>query len=130
MSRVLCRLEEIPDGEGRGFTLEPDEAERLAGGALDIFVVRRGDGIFGYVNSCPHLASPLDWVENQFMTADKTRILCATHGAQFLIEDGHCVAGPCAGDKLTALRVSVRDGVVALDGMVDAGPGPGGARGR
>jgi nitrite reductase/ring-hydroxylating ferredoxin subunit len=116
MSRVLCRLDEIPDGEGRGFALDRDDAERLAGGAADMFVVRQGDRVFGYANACPHLASPLDWIENQFMTADKTRILCATHGAQFNIADGLCVAGPCEGDSLTPLRVSVRDGAVTLDG--------------
>jgi len=30
-------------------------------------------------------------------------IQCATHGALFLIESGECIAGPCAGQSLTAL---------------------------
>lgn len=115
MSRRLCRLEDIPDGEGLGFALGIEEAERLAGGHLQIFVVRRGKQVFGYANACPHLSSPLDWVENQFMTPDKTRILCATHGAQFRIEDGHCVSGPCQGDDLMPLPVSVRQDDVVLD---------------
>lgn len=81
MSRVLCRLEEIPDGEGRGFEAGGD-------GGDDIFVVRHGGRAHGYVNICPHAASPLDWVENRFMTLDKSHILCATHGAEFRIGDG------------------------------------------
>ena len=105
MSRVLCRLEDIPDGEGRGFE---------AGGD-DIFVVRRGGQVHGYVNICPHAASPLDWVEDQFMTLDKSHILCATHGAEFRIEDGHCVQGPCRGQSLEPAGVSVRDGELVLD---------------
>lgn len=105
MSEVLCRLEDIPDGEGRGFE-QPD--------GEDIFVVRQGAKVFGYVNSCPHAASPLDWVENQFMNLDKSRILCATHGAEFRVEDGHCVLGPCIGDSLESVPVSIREGCVVL----------------
>jgi len=120
VNRRLCRLQEIPDGEGLGISLDPAEADRLAGGHPEIFIVRRGKFAFCYANVCPHLSSPLDWVENQFMTPDKTHILCATHGAQFRIEDGHCVSGPCEGDKLLALPVSVRHGDVVLDDSTEA----------
>ena len=34
-------------------------------------------------------------------------ILCATHGALFRIEDGHCLSGPCVGESLTPLPVSI-----------------------
>ena len=40
--------------------------------------------------------------------------MCATHGARFRIEDGHCVAGPCRGARLTVVPISVRDGAVHL----------------
>lgn len=120
MSFRLCRLADIPDGEGIGFTLPREAADGLAKGHPDIFVVRRGDRVFGYANSCPHLSSPLDWIENQFMTPDKSHILCATHGAQFRIEDGVCVTGPCQGDALTPLPLSVRDDVVMLDALADS----------
>lgn len=106
MNRVFCRLDDIPDGEGRGFEVE---------GGEDIFVVRRGDKAYGYLNVCPHASSPLDWVENQFMSLDKSHILCATHGAEFRIEDGFCVLGPCRGQSLTPVAVSIRDGGVVLD---------------
>lgn len=119
MSLVLCRLEEIPDGEGKGFVLESAEADRLAGGAEQIFVVRQGEKIFGYINACPHLSTPLDWIEDQFMTQDKQGILCATHGAMFRIDDGYCVAGPCEGDSLPPLEVSVTtDGNIILNPSV------------
>ncbi|MDP6390292.1 MAG: Rieske (2Fe-2S) protein [Alphaproteobacteria bacterium] len=109
MSRVLCRLTDIPDGEGKEFDLE-------RGGEDDeIFVVRRGDRIFGYVNSCPHVGTPLNWVEDRFMTSDKTLIMCATHGACFRIADGHCVAGPCVGESLRSISTVVRDGEAMLD---------------
>jgi len=103
MNRVLCRLEDIPDGEGRGFEVD---------GGEDILVVRRGDKAYGYLNVCPHAASPLDWVENQFMNMDKSHILCATHGAEFRIEDGFCVLGPCRGRSLTPVAITVQGGEV------------------
>ncbi len=106
VGRLLCRLEDIPDGEARGFEGDAD--------GDGIFVVRRGDRAYGYVNSCPHAASPLDWIENQFMSLDKSHILCATHGAEFRIEDGFCVHGPCRGQSLVPVPVSVRDGDVVL----------------
>jgi nitrite reductase/ring-hydroxylating ferredoxin subunit len=106
MSTALCRLEEIPDGEGRNFVVDSGKSQ--------IFVVRQGDRIHGYVNSCPHIGTPLDWIEDQFMTLDKQLILCATHGAQFRIADGYCVSGPCEGDSLQSISVVLQNGIVTL----------------
>ncbi len=114
MSRALCRLDDIPDGEGRGFTLAPAEAEALAGGERDVFVVRRGGHAYGYVNSCPHVGTPLDWEPDRFMSRDRAHVQCATHGALFRIEDGVCVAGPCPGKKLRRLPLDLRDGEILV----------------
>ncbi|MPY72959.1 MAG: Rieske 2Fe-2S domain-containing protein [Alphaproteobacteria bacterium] len=105
---VLCRLEDITDGEGKGFEIERD------GKVLDIFVVRRGATVLGYHNVCPHVASPLNWANGSFMTLDRKYILCDTHGAEFRIEDGHCISGPCMGDRLTPLKVELRGDEVVL----------------
>ena len=107
---ALCRIDEIPDGAARGFT--------LGGGAakLRIFAVRRGDEVHVYVNRCPHVGTPLDWAENEFLDREGRHIVCATHGALFRIDDGRCLAGPCQGDRLEPFPFAVRDGVVhALD---------------
>lgn len=104
---ALCRLDEIADGESNGFVLE-----RATGGCIGVIAVRRGARVFLYENVCPHVGSPLDFTPGRFLSADRTRILCSTHGAEFRIEDGHCVAGPCAGDTLTPIACEVRDGTV------------------
>ncbi len=91
--RVLCRLDDLPDGAARGFAPTP-------GGFTGLFAVRQGGEVLVYVNACPHLGTPLDWTPDRFLSADGRRILCATHGAEFRIADGECLRGPCLGERL------------------------------
>ena len=110
--RVLCRLDEIPDPGSKGFDLDDGEG---GDGTRMIFVVRAGATLRAYENSCPHTGGPLDWVPDQFLTREKDMILCATHGALFRLDDGHCLAGPCAGERLTPLPVRIEGESVAVD---------------
>ena len=57
-------------------------------------------------------ALPLDWVPDRFLSADGSRIVCATHGAEFRIADGACLQGPCFGDALEQVLIQVKDGTV------------------
>jgi nitrite reductase/ring-hydroxylating ferredoxin subunit len=104
----LCRLADLADPGTRGFRAWRE------GVPVEIFLVRQGDRVFAYCNSCPHTGGPLDWVPDQFLDADQALIQCATHAALFRIEDGHCIAGPCTGQSLTAVPVVVRGGEVFL----------------
>ena len=103
--RALCRIEEIPDGEGKGFPAAP-------GGFTGIFAVRHGDTVRVWVNSCPHVGTPLDWMPDKFMSLDGQHIICATHGAYFELDTGECTEGPCRGDYLQAVVTEIRDGVI------------------
>lgn len=103
--RALCRLDDIEDGEAKGFPAPPGEF-------LGLLAVRQGDEVRVYVNSCPHIGTPLDWVPDEFLDATGSFIQCATHGVHFRIEDGYCIKGPCAGESLEALASRVRDGIV------------------
>ena len=76
------------------------------------FVVRRGDQLFGYVDSCPHAGWPLALADDRYLTREGDRILCGGHGALFRLEDGLCTAGPCAAESLDPWPVEVVDGVV------------------
>jgi len=103
--RALCRLEDIPDGASKGFAA-------IAGGFTGLMAIRRGNAVFVYVNSCPHIGTPLDWTPNRFLSRDGRTIVCATHGAQFRIDDGVCINGPCIGDRLEPVPTEIRDGTV------------------
>jgi nitrite reductase/ring-hydroxylating ferredoxin subunit len=105
--RALCRVEEIPDGGSKAFPPPP-------GGFTGLFAVRQGAAVHVYVNSCPHIGVPLNWRGDDFLTRDRTHIICASHGAEFRIADGECIQGPCFGDRLESISVDIRDGVVLV----------------
>ena len=106
MTHRLCLLSDIPDGTARGFELAGPN------GPVDIFVVRHGGVVTGYVNSCPHVGTPLNISEDRFFTRDGRFLLCRTHGARFRPDDGLCVSGPCVGARLTPHPVEVEGGAV------------------
>ncbi len=99
--RVLCKLDDIEDGQAKSFALVEEP------GGREIFVVREDGRVFGYVNSCPHLGTPLNLQDDIFVSDDSGLIICSTHGALFEIADGDCVSGPCAGQALEAVPVAL-----------------------
>ena len=86
------------------------------GKAIDpAFIVRREDGVFGFINQCPHTAVNLDWQPDQFLDMDGLYIQCSVHGALFQIEDGVCVRGPCPGQQLQTLPVHIDGDDIYVD---------------
>ena len=105
--RVLGRVEDIPDGGAKGY---PPAGPDFAG----LFAVRRGKLLRVYVDSCPHLGVPLAWIADRFLSVDRSRIVCAAHGAEFRIEDGACLHGPCYGDALRRVLIEINDGLIRV----------------
>ncbi|MGE0719921.1 MAG: Rieske (2Fe-2S) protein [Alphaproteobacteria bacterium] len=105
---VLCRYDDIAENACRSFVLGSGR-ERL-----DIFIVRQEGEVHGYVNSCPHAGTPLDWLPDRFLTPDNRFLMCTTHGALFEVKDGMCVRGPCRGIPLEKLPILVENGDVVL----------------
>ncbi len=108
-STYLCRMAELPDGGSRGF--DPENI-----GQDSLFVVRQGGRLFGYRDQCPHYGdTPMAWRRHAYLNADGSRIVCAAHGALFTVEDGVCVQGPCLGQALTPVPLTINgDGEVHL----------------
>ena len=91
MDWIICRLSDLGNPGSLGFVLETPRAP------VEGFLVRRGDWVRAYRNSCPHTRAPLEWVPNQFLDSSGELIQCSMHGALFLVESGECVHGPCLG---------------------------------
>lgn len=100
----ICALSEIADGKSKGFELE----------GHSFFIVRQGEHIYAYLNQCPHMGIPLEWTPDEFLSIDGSHIQCCTHGAMFEINNGYCIYGPCYGDSLQSIHVTVQDGMIYL----------------
>ena len=113
LTRVLCRLDDLVASGCREF--------RVGGGdwPLKGFVVQASGGVRAYLNRCAHLALPLNYLPDRFLTHDGSMILCTAHGAIFEKSTGYCVSGPCAGASLVSLPISVVADCVLLADAVD-----------
>ena len=108
--RILCPLQDTPENGARGFDTG------AGSGALRLIVHRGGNAVRVFENSCPHEGTPLDagQLEKALLTADGERLQCASHGAQFRIEDGVCVFGPCVGKALRRVPATIVDGHIVV----------------
>ncbi len=103
---VLCRLGDLADGQGLSFEVGEDPD------ALRLVVVREGENVRAYVNSCPHFGIPLEI--GRGVKTFRNHILCVNHYAVFRFDDGYCIDGPCKGGSLVPFPIEVRDGCVVL----------------
>ena len=109
---AVGRFDELADPDSREF--------RIGDGDWPFkgFVVRQGNDVFAYQNSCKHLGHPMNWKPDSFLTQDNANIICSSHGAIYEIDTGLCIGGPCLGKSLSALPVEIRDGVIFVRGPV------------
>ncbi len=117
----IGKLDEIAHGKGLRFDLSTAHlskralkkavasGEPMASG----FVVGFDEQLYAYENSCPHLGVELDWEAGDFFNEDQSLLVCSTHGAMFDPQSGECVSGPCLGDSLKPLVVSLDQGEIS-----------------
>lgn len=100
----VCRLDELPEGSSREFNLQ----------GTAIFLVNHQGKIRAFRNWCPHWGVELNLLPDAFFDRDRRHLICSNHGALFEPDSGHCIAGPCCGDDLLALPLTIRDGGIWL----------------
>ena len=103
-----CSAADVPPGHTAKFTLQCG-ARSVAG-----FVVNHDGAFHAYVNRCPHVGTPLDLWPNEFLSEDGRVLVCSTHGALYEPSTGYCTAGPCAGDSLAALPLTLEGDTVVV----------------
>ena len=109
MTHILCKTSDIDDPGSKSSEL------KIKRKTQSIFVVHKDAQFFAYFNKCPHTGANLEWQQDQFLDMDKALIQCATHDALFIIDSGECIAGPCTGDRLQAIPISVENGELRLE---------------
>jgi NAD(P)H-dependent nitrite reductase small subunit len=91
--RTVCRVEEIPEGEGRSFRL----------GDRDVAVFNDEGQFFALLDRCPHAGASIGrgWVEDG-------SAVCPLHYWKFRLADGRCIAG--GSGAIPRFPCEVRDG--------------------
>jgi len=107
--RAVAKIDELEPGRVKKFWLI---CQRYR---IDAFLVNDQGQFHAYVNRCRHMATPLDFIRDQFLSEDGRYLMCYTHGALYEFANGVCVEGPCKGEALYRLPVRV-DGDEVLVG--------------
>jgi len=105
----ICTLSDLEDGIGTEFVFGVGKKP------FRMFIIRKGEAVWGYVNACAHFGVPLNPGKGHtFLTKDGSNILCQVHYAKYAIEDGSCVSGECDGDSLQAVPLIIADDDVII----------------
>ena len=98
-----------------------DLAEKSRAAVFDVLVWQqpargfalRVDGqVRAFVNRCAHVPTELDWQPGEFWNAERTRLICSIHGAEYDARNGQCRGGPCGRAGLMPIEVREVDGQV------------------
>jgi len=103
--RKLCAVADVDPRKGRIISLDDHD---------DILLVRQNDNVYAYSNRCPHANAHLNMNGERIIALDEYHILCTVHGAQFNPVNGKCVLGPCKGQHLSALDITIIDDEICL----------------
>ncbi len=98
---MLGKISELPDHGGKEVIFEEDS------GRLSLLIQYIKGEVYTYINVCPHARTPLNMNNEKFLDLTGSQLLCKTHGARFRITDGQCTDGPCKGESLQAVAITV-----------------------
>ena len=107
--RALCESAALVDGgDGVVFAVRQEDAD------VPAFMIRHDGVAHAYVNRCRHISVELDWMPGRFFDDEGVYLVCATHGALYEPDTGHCAGGPCSGRGLEPVAVEERNGHIYL----------------
>lgn len=106
MKQKICDLQNLAERSCKEFILKND------GGEKDAFLIFFEQRCYAYENSCPHTGVNLNWQKERFFSFDGGFLQCSLHGALFKPDSGMCLRGPCQGDNLKPISLTIEDGTV------------------
>lgn len=100
----LCHANEVGEGQARGFVMS-------AGARRKVILTRRDGRLFGWLDACPHYpgGTLMAWRSDAYLNGEGTHLACNSHGALFDLETAECVPGPCLGQRLTRVELTVTE---------------------
>ena len=109
MSTELCRLTDIPEGNGLAVQYDGPDGPR------HIVLFRTHSGLRAYHDVCPHQGRSLQFAPGEYLVDEHDVLICPHHGASFELAGGSCLSGPCAGDRLKRIEIRLEAESVRLD---------------
>jgi nitrite reductase/ring-hydroxylating ferredoxin subunit len=106
-ANALCALSDIGE-RGKEICIKAETGPQW------LMLYFREGRLTAWRNVCPHQGRALNWAPDEFLFSPEGQLVCSHHGASFDLQDGQCVAGPCKGDRLTAVDVELRNDWVYL----------------
>jgi naringenin degradation protein FdeD len=103
--QLICHINAVAEGEAKRFLIGSD----------NLILARTNGKLCAYRNECPHMNLPLTNRNNCTMDKDQKHLVCAQHAAEFSLENGLCVKGPCIGMKLDPVSIELTDDNVLLE---------------
>jgi len=82
--------------------------------SVEGFLARFEGKIVAYENLCRHLPLTLDYEDNRFFDRKGEFLICQAHGAMYHPANGRCIVGPCGGESLYPIEISLDEGAVWL----------------
>lgn len=114
---VVCDADSVEAGGAKAFSLSRIHENGEARPFPIVILRTHGNDYFGYVNTCPHQGTWLNFGSGEFFTPDRAFLKCGRHGARFEIDSGQCIDGPCEGKGLEPIALAVVDGEICLCGI-------------
>ena len=105
---ALCSIAKLQTQYCLGF-------DPLEHGKDTIFAIWHNHEILIYRNQCPHEPVTMEYRRHQFLTKDRSQIICYAHGARFEPTTGECVHGPCLGKQLKKIAYQLINEVIYVD---------------
>jgi nitrite reductase/ring-hydroxylating ferredoxin subunit len=103
---ALCNSTDLVNsGRAVGFDVN------YAGQTCRAFAIRYQGKCYAYLNRCTHVAIELDYQPDRFFDDTGNWLICASHGALYSPDSGHCKGGPCRGG-LIKINLTEANGVV------------------
>ena len=102
--QVICDTKDITGDSARRFIVKN----------LDLIVMHRNGRFYAYRNECPHMNLPLTNRSKGIIDKNQEHLVCMQHGAEFDIENGSCIKGPCQGMALESVRTKTNNGKLYL----------------
>ena len=102
--RLICESDQLSEDDALRFLLKD----------YNLILIRRKGKLFGYRNECPHMNLPLTTRSKAILSNEQDHLLCSQHAAEFDIQNGLCVKGPCVGMELETVEVELIDGKIFL----------------